>query len=176
MSYLAVLLASLEAAKRIVNHFGTKKFQEFFSQFGYIPAGPGSEFIAGFVGHVNFLEGRIEKVDPVRGGASVATSLGVIDVTPEGRDVRVGDRVTLVIRPEAIRVSPDRRGLDAPNVFEGSLESSMYLGSLFRYVVRINGERVIVDQANPRAAAVFASGKKVFLAIPPSIHLLGARR
>lgn len=32
---------NLEAAKKIVNHFGTAKFQEFFSQFGYIPARPG---------------------------------------------------------------------------------------------------------------------------------------
>ena len=31
----------LEVAKKIINHFGTKKFQEFFSQFGYIPARPG---------------------------------------------------------------------------------------------------------------------------------------
>jgi len=31
----------LEASKRIINHLGTPKFQEFFSQFGYLVARPG---------------------------------------------------------------------------------------------------------------------------------------
>ena len=42
-NYNAILKGTkkLEVGKKIINHFGTKKFQEFFSQFAYIPARPG---------------------------------------------------------------------------------------------------------------------------------------
>lgn len=133
---------------------------------------PVNEFIAGFVGHVNVVDGRIEKIDGVWGSAAVMTPLGMVEVALERRDLLVGDRVKLVIRPEAIRVGLDRAGLAALNVFEGRLESSVYLGSLARYAVTVKGERVIVDQPDPRTGGLFESGGKVFLAIPATVHLL----
>ncbi len=44
---------------------------------------PATEFVAGFVGYVNFLEGRLAAVDETRGAAVVETAHGAIDVALE---------------------------------------------------------------------------------------------
>jgi len=47
----------------------------------------------------------------------------------------------------------------------------MCVGSLAKYTVQVNGEKIIIDHANPRETP-FRTGEKVYLTIPDQIHLL----
>jgi len=131
---------------------------------------PRNEFIAGFVGYVNFLDGVIEAFDIGLERATASTSVGKIQFIPE-RNIHVGDRVKLVIRPETISISKSQPR-EGNNIFEGEVEIGMYVGSLAKYTVQVKGERIIIDQANPRETGVFKTSEKVYLSIPINIHLL----
>ena len=131
---------------------------------------PGNEFIAGFVGFVNFLDGRVEKVDIGLDKASASTPLGTIQFIPR-RTIAAGDQVKLVLRPETIDISRDEpRG--SPNVLQGEVEIGMYVGSLAKYTVQVKGEKIIIDQSNPRETGLFKSGEKIYISLPEDIHLL----
>jgi ABC-type Fe3+/spermidine/putrescine transport system ATPase subunit len=132
---------------------------------------PANEFIAGFVGYVNFMEGRVSSVDEKTRDAVISTEFGKIEITVEQRDVNAGDEVLLVIRPESVKISLDRGG-KGPNVLGGALKSYMYAGSLAKCTVMIGDRSMIIDQYNPRDARQFKHAEKVAVEIPRSVHLL----
>jgi ABC-type Fe3+/spermidine/putrescine transport system ATPase subunit len=131
---------------------------------------PNNEFIAGFVGYVNFLDGVIKTVELYPERATASTSIGEIHFVPE-RSINVGDRVKLVIRPETIDLSrSEPKGRN--NIFQGEVEIGMYVGSLAKYTVQVKAERIIIDQSNPRETGLFKTNDKIYLSIPENIHLL----
>jgi ABC-type Fe3+/spermidine/putrescine transport system ATPase subunit len=131
---------------------------------------PRNEFIASFVGYVNFLDGVIKVVELHPERATASTSIGEIHFIPE-RSINVGDQVKLVIRPETIDISKSEpKGRN--NVFQGEVEIGMYVGSLAKYTVQVRGERIIIDQSNPRETGLFRTNDKIYLSIPENIHLL----
>jgi ABC-type Fe3+/spermidine/putrescine transport system ATPase subunit len=130
---------------------------------------PNNEFIAGFVGFVNFLDGKVEEVDIGLERAMVSTPIGAIRFVPQ-RGLHAGEQVKLVVRPETITISgTEPKGVD--NTFLGEVEIGMYVGSLAKYTVQVKGEKIIIDHANPRET-LFRTGEKVYLTIPDQIHLL----
>jgi len=130
---------------------------------------PSNEFIAGFVGFVNFLDGRVEKVDIGPGKATVSTPIGEVHFVPEW-NINVGDRVKLVVRPETINISGSEP-IGMKNIFQGEVEIGMYVGSLAKYTVLVKGQKIIIDQPNPRET-FFRPKTKVYLSIPENIHVL----
>jgi ABC-type Fe3+/spermidine/putrescine transport system ATPase subunit len=130
---------------------------------------PTNEFIAGFVGFVNFLDGKVEKVEIDKEKAEVSTPIGKVDIDIV-RSLNVGDQVKLVVRPETINISgTEPKG--ANNTFLGEVEIGMYVGSLAKYTVQVQGEKMIIDQPNPRET-FFRPNEKVYLSIPEHIHVL----
>jgi len=132
---------------------------------------PANEFIAGFVGYVNFMEGRIASIDAKTRDTVINTEYGKIEITLEQDDIINGDEVLMVIRPESVNISLDRGG-KGPNVLSGALKSYMYAGSLAKCTVMIGGRTMIIDQYNPRDAQQFKHAEKVEVEIPRSVHLL----
>ena len=131
---------------------------------------PKNEFIASFVGYVNFLDGVIKAVELHPERVTASTAIGEIHFVPE-RSINVGDRVKLVLRPETIDISKSEpKGRN--NVFQGEVEIGMYVGSLAKYTVQVKGERIIIDQSNPRETGLFRTNDKIYLSIPENIHLL----
>jgi len=130
---------------------------------------PTNEFIASFVGFVNFLDGKVEKVDSEGQGAEISTPLGRVHITTV-RTLKVGEQVMLVVRPETINISgAEPKGMN--NTFPGEVEIGMYVGSLAKYTVLVKGEKIIIDHPNPRET-LFRSGEQVYLTIPENVHLL----
>jgi ABC-type Fe3+/spermidine/putrescine transport system ATPase subunit len=130
---------------------------------------PTNEFIAGFVGFVNFLDGKVEKVDSERGRAEVSTPIGRVQISTV-RSLTLGDQVKLVIRPETINISgTEPKGVN--NTFPGEVEIGMYVGSVAKYTALVKGEKIIIDHSNPRET-LFRSGEEVYLTFPDHIHLL----
>jgi ABC-type Fe3+/spermidine/putrescine transport system ATPase subunit len=130
---------------------------------------PNNEFIAGFVGFVNFLDGQVEEVDIGLERAKVSTPIGSIRFVPQ-RSLHAGDQVKLVVRPETITIS-ETEPKAMNNTFVGEVEIGMYVGSLAKYTVVVQGEKIIIDQANPRETFFKPKGT-VYISIPEHIHVL----
>ncbi|MFQ5961872.1 MAG: ABC transporter ATP-binding protein [Candidatus Methylomirabilales bacterium] len=130
---------------------------------------PANEFIANFVGGINFLEGKVESRAKSSGVHTVITALGELEITPEGVALEIGDEVVLVVRPESIDLSKAENGPDG-NKFRGVIESSMYVGSRVEYVVRVGDNELTVFVSNPRKTGVFEG--QVTVTIPTDLHIL----
>ncbi len=132
---------------------------------------PANEFIAGFVGYVNFMEGRIASIDETTRDTVIHTEYGQIEITLEQDNIVHGDEVLMVIRPESVNISLGRGG-NGRNFLSGALKSYMYAGSLAKCTVMIGDRTMIIDQYNPRDAQQFKHAEKVEVQIPRSVHLL----
>ncbi len=131
---------------------------------------PATEFIARFVGVVNFLEGDVTGTGE-EGAATLCTSVGTLSLRGLASPVKVGNRVRLVIRPEAIRIAPPGES-GGPNRFLGKVETAMYSGSLIRYEVDAGDLRFTADLYDPRHAQPYREGDQVTLILPDDPHLL----
>ncbi len=107
---------------------------------------PASRFVAGFIGESNFLSGKIEALN----GTSVLIS------TPVGHfrgvrcpsSLKIGDLVTLSLRPEAFQ-----NGEAGENFLSVTLQHIDYLGELASLISRCSDGSVLqFYQLNPRGA------------------------
>jgi spermidine/putrescine ABC transporter ATP-binding subunit len=135
---------------------------------------PANEFIAGFVGYVNFLEGTVDTIDEETLTSYVSTEYGRFELNHDQEDIKVGDEILLVIRPETVTLSPSH-GMERQNTFHGTVESHMYAGSLAKYTVKFGDREMIVDQYNPRDSERFKKKDKVKVTVPRSVHVLKRR-
>jgi ABC-type Fe3+/spermidine/putrescine transport system ATPase subunit len=105
---------------------------------------PSSEFVATFVGKINFLDGTVQEMSEARcivalGGGSFVSTTSAADRWP-------GDPVRLGIRPENFVLSPARNG-GAPGPC-GIIEQRRYFGNIVHYLVRgAGGQLLLVEQA-----------------------------
>ena len=99
---------------------------------------PANRFVADFVGLANFIEGEIVDAHHINVNGLVVTVARPID--------RRG-RVTLVVRPEMVRLVP-AAAADQP-ALRGRIVATAFLGSLTRYWVTANGSEWIVDVPAP---------------------------
>jgi spermidine/putrescine ABC transporter ATP-binding subunit len=132
---------------------------------------PANEFIAGFVGYVNFLEGTVDAIDEETHTFYVSTEYGNLELDHEQEDIKKGDEILLVIRPETLTLSPSR-GEEIQNTFHGTVESHMYAGNLSKYTVKFGDREMIVDQYNPKDSVKFKRKDEVEITVPRTIHAL----
>ena len=93
---------------------------------------PVSRFVAGFIGEGNFIEGNVTASDGDR--LSVETPYGIFTV---GGVLPIGQKVTLCLRPEAIRF--DEPPADAPNQMHGAVHGHVYLGEIAQRTILLPG-------------------------------------
>lgn len=123
---------------------------------------PVSRFVANFVGVSNFFTGQVEQsnADETR----VRTGSGATLLVPHG--AAAASRVTVAVRPEAIKLSP-ADGLLAPdeaNAAIATVEQVIYRGYVRQYHLALaNGEPLIAfDQSRPDTEIFIpASGSSV---------------
>lgn len=123
---------------------------------------PANRFVASFIGHSNFLEGRVARVDSATAAGTVETSSGVMTCTlPEG--VQKGDPVTVMVRPEDVH--PCKSG-DATrgNVLEGIVAEVLFLGEAMECTIML-GENAIRLRVHPTMAV--EKGQKMNLSLAP---------
>jgi iron(III) transport system ATP-binding protein len=139
-----------------------------------IYAHPATRFVADFIGRANFLEGSIESVasDTVR----VRTLGSVLDaVTGPGHSPpSVGQRVTLVLRPEALNVEAREGPLPEGRGLAGEVTRAVYLGAVAEYdIAVVGGETLSVAQYGPAARWLHALGTPVVVRVlPGAAHIL----
>ncbi len=108
---------------------------------------PGGEFVAGFIGISNLIEGTVED------GGQVRIASGAVLRAPLPEDCGRGATVQLSVRPEKIAVDDD---IEADMVsLEGTVESRVYLGVSTQITVALGGggRLVALEQATYRASA-----------------------
>jgi len=132
---------------------------------------PANEFIAGFVGYVNFLEGEVESIHPEGNTVCVMTEFGRLDLDCDQQAMAVGERVLLVIRPETVSLSPWSGG-ESQNMFHGEVESQMYAGNLAKYTIKFGQKKMVIDHYNPMGSTKYSKNEKVKVTIPRKIHML----
>ena len=108
---------------------------------------PSEEFVAGFIGISNLLEGVVEDGGTVR----IATGASIPAPLPE--DCSRGDVVQLSVRPEKIAV--DEEVEDGMVRVEGTIEGRVYLGVSTQITIGLGeGARLVaLEQATYRASA-----------------------
>ena len=104
---------------------------------------PRSVFVARFIGVSNELRGIVRRIDGERAIVQSPECFGEIQIVlPMHMAIQVGSPVTLLIRPERLRLSTAAQGLGSEQSLAVSVEKLLYSGSDRRYLVRL-GEHVI---------------------------------
>jgi len=128
-----------------------------------IYAEPASRFVAGFIGKMNQLPGRVDdpRLGRVRCGAH---DLRVPPAATAG--LAAGAAVTLLVRPEAIAVgTPEAPPPAGSNGLAATIEAVTFLGSARRLGLGAGGQRLVAD-VSTATAGPFRRGDAVSLAFP----------
>ena len=132
---------------------------------------PIDEFVADFIGHVNFFPGEV--VDLSGDLMTFKISQGKLKLEMPLLPVSVGDRLKGVVRPESIDIVAAEKDVpDTANVMEGLIEGAMYIGSVMSFTITAGGQTVYVDEADPQYRGMFREGQRVKLILKNRIHLL----
>jgi spermidine/putrescine transport system ATP-binding protein len=124
---------------------------------------PVSEFVAGFIGMSNIIEGTVAAV---RDGASVI-NIANVPIALQGNGVAVGERIRLMVRPEKIKLSATGRD----SALHGQIESAVYLGESTQWRVALDGGQAIIaleQNHQPFDSTQERIGQTVFVSWEPS--------
>ncbi len=103
---------------------------------------PSDRFVADFVGIANFLAGTVRTITPE--GLVIDSPLGSLTI-PAHREYPEGWRVTILVRPEALRLSSD----PGPGKLPARIRSTSFLGGMRRHHVQVGDLSLIADEAFP---------------------------
>ena len=123
---------------------------------------PATRFVAEFIGTSNFIAGSVASVDGSFVG--VDTPIGRLRATCP-RPVAIGAEVMIAIRPEQLVLTPSDSGSTSrPNIVEGTVRASAFLGEVLDHVVEINGVELKV---RGNTVVAVATGNTVQIELPP---------
>jgi spermidine/putrescine transport system ATP-binding protein len=132
---------------------------------------PSTEFVAGFLGVSNLIDGRLGHRDGsvvefgTHDGATLRLPAERANALPDGAPVRVG------VRPEKLAILPaDVAPPDGMNVLRGRVELASFLGVSIQYqVITAGGEEITAVEQNLTGGepASVGPGREVLLAWDP---------
>ncbi|MEG9883786.1 MAG: ABC transporter ATP-binding protein [Hyphomicrobiales bacterium] len=124
---------------------------------------PANSFVAEFLGTANIIDGRVIQTASRRmvfeGGADFTVPLSNSETPGVAR---------LVLRPQAMEFC-DRDGVDC---LSGRVVSAEFLGGMVRYLVRLSGIDLVVDERHIRGTARRSAGDDAYLKLDPGQAVL----
>ena len=129
---------------------------------------PSTEFVAGFLGASNLLEGEVQASG--NGSTSVRLKDGSAVTVPTAlASAASGSKVLLGIRPEKIRLEPEgTESRDGTNSVTGTLRISTYVGVSHQYTVDgPDGRTLTVYEQNVAGGSTVVPGERVRLVWQP---------
>jgi len=124
---------------------------------------PANEFVARFLGDMNIFSSRFQSGNS--DGVTVETSFGaLVGQSTSSRTFAAGDNCMLGIRPEDVEIDGSA-AIDGPNLLEGTVISSDYVGEGFVHTVAVAGESIRIKRHHKEA---ISTGDTVRLRFPPS--------
>jgi iron(III) transport system ATP-binding protein len=115
---------------------------------------PSSRFVADFIGRANFVKGTVRGVED--GRLAVDTLGSTLSVAAVHNNFRIGQNITLVIRPEMVMIDPP-----ANAHAEGIVREAAYLGSMVEYDVEVDGQLLSLVEYDPRRTTIHSEGERV---------------
>jgi len=124
-----------------------------------IYSNPESEFVADFIGHSNFIQGKVSDIIDHDAIIQIYESL---NINTDLRDfMKKNMQVTLIIRDENITLSENK--IIGENVFEGEVESSLYLGPFQRTYVRVGDLNLSIYHKQDQFGRLPRRGESIFV-------------
>ena len=131
---------------------------------------PVSPFVADFVGEANFLEGTVVGLED--SFIVVKSDQAIIKIDKGNHLVKIGEQVTLVVRPECISLSLEGNGQGFNHHgITGQIVNSRFLGRTIRYWVEAESKEWIVDALSPSYQGPLQGEVTMFLD-QSKVHLL----
>lgn len=126
---------------------------------------PRNRFVADFIGNINLMDAQVTEANPAHLKLQVP-GLGEI-AAPPTPDIKAGDKGTLALRPEQLRIVGHGSPQELKNHFQGTVLDFLYLGDVTVYKVELpNG--VVLDallaNSAPGRAKFFETGDAVDVA------------
>jgi ABC-type Fe3+/spermidine/putrescine transport system ATPase subunit len=104
---------------------------------------PKTPFVARFIGDTNLFSGKVAAVD----GGQILVEVDELATTLRAGSTpgtfRVGDRISLTVRPENVKISPAGPGVDVG--LTGLLEEVIYAGAHLRCRLQVNLGEVLAN-------------------------------
>jgi iron(III) transport system ATP-binding protein len=126
---------------------------------------PQTHFVADFIGRANFVPAVVTAVeDQVVMVDALRRPMRLREVQT---DVAPGKEVTLVVRPEMIRVVDDSGGA------KGTVRRATYLGDVIDYDIEVEGLLLTATETDPTRMVIYPEGSEVELAFREDfVHVL----
>jgi len=118
---------------------------------------PNSRFVANFIGRANFVAGNVIEQN---GDELVLNALGeVITLKNIRRDFRKQEDVSMIVRPEMIRIKK------SGELLKGIIRRAVYLGDVIEYDVEVCGQMLTGVETDPYVMELFPEGEQVTVGI-----------
>ena len=114
---------------------------------------PNSRFVADFIGRANFVPGVVQEKND--GKLTVNVFSETLELSNIQRDFYPHEAVTLIIRPEMIRIKK------SGELFQGLIRRTVYLGDVIEYDVEVGGQLITGLETDPYAMEPFPVGEQV---------------
>ena len=124
---------------------------------------PKDEFVADFIGEVNFLTGKVTSID----FKTIHVDVGGVDITAESFEkVQKGDPCKIVLRPESVTLADQ-------GVLPCTVTLSTFMGSYQYYQADVNGMMIKITEYNPKNRKLYQAGDKAYLNFESgNLHIL----
>ena len=124
---------------------------------------PKERFVANFIGLTNFLDGKVTATPNGNGFGKVETRGGNLScVMPQ--TAKVGDQVTVIVRPEDVALQGQTGAQASDNLLEGKVISSLFIGEAMEYQVELPGSSLM--RLKLHASQPVSRGDTVRMQIP----------
>jgi len=125
---------------------------------------PRTKFVADFIGSINFIEGKVEKVSDLTVTVNIFNT--EFEIIYKEAKMEPGVEVLVIARPETIKISPE-----AQAHFSGVIDRATYLGPIVEYDIDMEeGTRISVVDYNPMRKKIHQEGEKIGVKLSPE-HL-----
>jgi iron(III) transport system ATP-binding protein len=125
---------------------------------------PNSEFVADFVGTINFVKATVRDINATEKTMVVDSEIGVIAV-PMINDFHVGEEVQVCVRPEDIHLSDSTPPVNHANHYLGTVFAKIFLGEVLDFQVQVN-EKVMLARVHPSQKTPV--GAPIHIVVDPS--------
>lgn len=124
---------------------------------------PVNEFVADFIGEVNFLKGKIASSN---GDKCMVDLYGSRIEVNTDKKLNAGDDCKLVLRPEALTVEDE-------GVLPCEVLISTFMGHYQNYHVKVGDELIKITVFNPKNKKIYQEGDNAFIAFDnDNLHIL----
>lgn len=123
---------------------------------------PNNRFVADFIGQATFLSGVVAEVgESYKVDLEIGTEARINrSAVSDTESITERTQVNVLFRPERFSISETGASEQGVNSFTGTIEEMTYLGNKVDYFIRVDDDRIKVEQQNVRQLPELEEGKE----------------